>query len=183
MRLFVALDLPDTILRTLDALIQELKPAASLIRWSATQNLHITTKFIGDWPEERLPQMKAALAAVQSPGTFKIRIEGLGWFPNPYAPKVFWAGIHGPQALRDLARKTDRATAALGVAPETRPFHPHMTLARIKPLADLAPLQQAIGRLSQVEFGTFEATSQFLYSSQLKPSGSVYTKLEEFPLS
>jgi 2'-5' RNA ligase len=182
MRLFVALDLPDTILNTLDALTGELKPAAP-IQWSAVRSLHITTKFIGEWPEERLPQMKTALASVRRTGAIAIRIEGVGWFPNPDSPRVFWVGVNAPQALHALASETDRATATLGVAPETRGFHPHLTLARIRRAADLTVLRQAARKLETVEFGTYEAASQFLYSSQLKPSGSVYTKLEEFPFS
>jgi 2'-5' RNA ligase len=193
MRLFVALDLPDTILKTLDALSGRLKPAAP-IQWSAAANLHITTKFIGEWPEERLEELKSALEAIPRRDAISIRIEGLGWFPNPHSPKVFWAGVHAERpdahgrgsreaALEELAHETDHATATLGLPKETRDYHPHLTLARIKRPVDLAPLRQAVARIESVEFGEFEAQSQFLYSSKLSPSGSVYSKLAEFPLS
>jgi 2'-5' RNA ligase len=194
MRLFVALDLPDTILKTLDTLTGRLKPAAR-IQWSTIPNLHITTKFIGEWPEERLVELKSALAAVPRRGAIPIRIEGLGWFPNPHSPRVFWAGVevsHPPRqahqseeetTLQRLARETDEATSALGLPKEKRDFNPHLTLARIKTPVDLASLRQALARLDSVEFGEFRAESQFLYSSKLQPSGSVYTKLAEFPLS
>ena len=177
MRLFVALDLPDPILQTLDALIARLTPEAGL-QWSTTENLHITTKFIGEFADSSLDDLKRALRALPGTGGFPIRVEGLGWFPNPHAPKVFWAGIRGGDPLQQLARETSQAAATLGVPEETRDFHPHLTLARIKHRVDLAPLRQAVARLESVEFGAFEAQSQFLYLSK----NSVYTKLEEFPL-
>lgn len=180
MRLFVALDLPDSILNTLSELTERFQPLAR-VQWSPVRNLHITTKFIGEWPEDRLPELISALAAVPRMGAPLIRVEGLGWFPNPYLPRVFWAGVQGD--LEDLARATDTATHALGVPKETRPFHPHLTLARIRHAVDAAPLRQEVAKLHSVEFGQFTPRSQFLYQSQLDPSGSLYTKLAEFPLS
>ena len=198
MRLFVALDLPDPLLQTLDALTARLKPAAH-IQWSRVANLHITTKFIGEWPELRLGELKSALSAIPRSGPIPIKVEGLGWFPNPHAPRLFWAevkrlgqtadcpiiqdsGRSGNQArvqsLETLAQATGQATATLGIPAETRDFHPHLTLARIKTKVDLAPLRQAVARLESTEFGDFEARAQYLYLSK----NSVYTKLEEFPL-
>jgi 2'-5' RNA ligase len=106
----------------------------------------------------------------------------VGFFPNPHAPRVFWCGIEAP-GLEGLARDTDRAAAALGVAPEARAFSPHLTLARIKERPDLQPLREAIAAQPPLDFGQFEASRFFLYQSQLRPSGAVYTKLAEFPLS
>ena len=184
MRLFVALELTEPVLQSIDALITRLKPAAEL-QWSVVSNLHITTKFIGEFPEERLGELAAALQARPKTGPIPIRVEGLGWFPNPHAPRVFWAGVRSiplpdgrGSEIADLGQKTDQATAALGVPPETREFHPHLTLARVKTAVPLAPLRQAVAQLETVEFGACTAHSQFLYLSQ----NSVYTKIEEFPL-
>jgi RNA 2',3'-cyclic 3'-phosphodiesterase len=180
MRLFVGLDLPGEVVRNLEALLERLRPSAR-IHWSPPANLHITTKFVGEWPEERLGELKAALSAVGGP-PIPVRVHRLGFFPNPHAPRVFWCGIEAP-GLEALAAATDRATAALGIPAETRPFSPHLTLARIKERLNLQPLREAIAALPSLEFGSFEARSYFLYQSVLRPSGSVYTKLAEFPLS
>jgi 2'-5' RNA ligase len=110
-----------------------------------------------------------------------VRIHNLGFYPNARAARIFWCGIDAP-GLADLASATDGATAALGIARETRPFSPHLTLARVKDRADVQALRRAIATLASTEFGGFEARSFFLYLSQLKPTGSVYTKLAEFPL-
>jgi 2'-5' RNA ligase len=180
MRLFVALDLPPDVIGNLETLLAALRPAAR-IAWSPPHNLHITTKFIGWWPDERLEEVKTALAGIPKRGPITVEVRGLGFFPNPRAPRVFWCGIEAP-GLDSLAVDTDRATAALGVESETRPFSPHLTLARIKERLDLRPLHDAIAALPSVEFGRCEARSFFLYRSQPGPKGSVYTKLDEFPL-
>jgi RNA 2',3'-cyclic 3'-phosphodiesterase len=181
MRLFTGLDLPRDVVANFEALLRSLKPAAR-INWSPPENLHITTKFIGEWPEARLEELKAALAAIPRGSVIPVRIRQVGFFPNSRAPRNFWAGIEAP-GLPELAAATDRTTAALGIASEKRAFSPHLTLARIKPPAELNALHQAISRLASVDFGAFPAASFFLYLSTLRPSGSVYTKLAEFPLT
>ncbi len=178
MRLFVGLDLPAETVRNLEALLGRLRPTAR-IHWSPPANLHITTKFIGEWPEARIEEMKTALAAVGQWAPIDVHVHRVGFFPNPHAPRVFWCGIEAP-GLEALAAATDRATAALGVPAETRPFSPHLTLARIKERLDLQPLREAIAALPALEFGRFQAASFFLYESKLRPAGSVYTKLAEF---
>jgi 2'-5' RNA ligase len=180
MRLFTGLDLPAEVTASLERLLERLRPPAH-IHWSTPANLHITTKFIGEWPEERLADLDTVLGAIPPRATIPVRIRQLGFFPNPRAPRVFWCGIEAP-GLEALAADTDRATSSLGIASENRAFTPHLTLARIKERPDLEPLRNAISNLPSVEFGAFEARSFFLYRSQLRPTGSVYTKLAEFPL-
>jgi 2'-5' RNA ligase len=180
MRLFVGLDLPGDVVNNLEALLERLRPTAA-ISWSPPSNLHITTKFIGEWPEERLEELKTALAGVPPRAPIPVHIHRVGFFPNPHSPRVFWCGIEAP-GLDALAADTDHATAALGIESEKRAFSPHLTLARIKERLDLQPLRESIAGLPSLEFGSFEAPSFFLYRSQLRPTGSVYTKLAEFPL-
>jgi RNA 2',3'-cyclic 3'-phosphodiesterase len=181
MRLFVGLDLPAELVRNLEGLLDELRPTAP-IHWSPPANLHITTKFIGEWPEERLPELTAALGAIPGRPPIPVQIRRVGFFPNAHAPRIFWCGIDAP-GLAELAADTDRATAALGIESEKRAFSPHLTLARIKQHVDLAPLQRKIAALPSLEFGAFDARSFFLYRSKPGPKGSVYTKLSEFPLA
>jgi 2'-5' RNA ligase len=181
MRLFTGLDLPAEVVQNLERLVARLRPTAR-IQWSPPANLHITTKFIGEWPEERLDKLKTSLASLPARETLPVEVAGLGFFPNAKSPRVFWCGIHAPGVDR-LAADTDRATSALGIPAETRPYSPHLTLARIKERLDFEPLHQAIAELPATAFGAFEARSFFLYRSQLRHTGSVYTKLAEFPLS
>jgi 2'-5' RNA ligase len=180
MRLFTALDLPGEVLSNLEEVLRRLKPTAQ-IQWTRVQNLHITIKFVGELADSRVGELKSALAGVPRRGTISVRVRRVGFYPNPHAPHNFWCAIEAP-GLELLASDTDTAVAATGVARETRPFSPHLTLARIKDRARLQPLREALAGLPTLEFGEFEAKSFFLYQSTLSPGGSVYTKLAEFPL-
>jgi RNA 2',3'-cyclic 3'-phosphodiesterase len=182
MRLFTALDLAPDVAANLERLLEQLKPAAP-IKWSPPRNLHITTKFIGEWPAERLEELKAALRNLPARAPIAIAIAKLGFFPNPHAARVFWAGVQAGDGLLALARATDDATAVLGVAKETRPYAPHLTLARIAHPARLPGLLRAVAALPPLEFGAFTADRFYLYQSQTSPAGSAYTKLAEFPLA
>src|SRR6516164_6865293 len=118
MRLFAGLDLPAEVVGNLERLLDELRPAAK-IAWSPPANLHITTKFIGEWPESRLPELMSALEGIRSRPTIAVAIRRLGFFPNPHSPRVFWCGVEAP-GLEALAADTDKITASLGIASEAR---------------------------------------------------------------
>jgi 2'-5' RNA ligase len=182
MRLFTGIELPAEILRNLEGLMDALRPAARL-KWSPIDNFHLTTKFIGNWPDERLEEVVAALRGLPARPAIEIAIGGLGWFPNPRAPRVFWAGVKAGEELAQLARDTDKVLAPCGIPPESRAFSPHLTLARIKEPVPLGDLRQAIAGLESDDFGRFTACRFHLYRSELRPSGSLYTKLAAFPFS
>jgi 2'-5' RNA ligase len=181
MRLFTGVDLPQDVTARLEQLLGQLRPSAR-IQWSSPANLHITTKFIGEWPEDRLEELKRVLTALDPRQPIAVHIRKVGFFPNPHSPRVFWCGIEAP-GLDRLAAATDQATAALGIPAEKREFSPHLTLARIKERLDLQPLREAIAALPSLDFGHFQADRFFLYLSRLHPTGSVYTRLAEFTFS
>jgi 2'-5' RNA ligase len=177
MRLFVAIDIPARVQETLSTLLDRLRPLAKL-SWTTVDHLHITTKFIGEWPEDRLEEMKRALAEMKQAGQFEIEIAGSGWFPNARNPRVLFAGVHAGEPLNALARATVDSVHRLGVAQEVRPYSPHLTLARIRDHVPLDALRQAIAAVESTSFGVFRAKSFFLYLSR----AGRYTKLAEFPL-
>ncbi len=177
MRLFCAIDLPAAIRSTLRTLIDRFRPLAKL-SWSPAENLHVTTKFIGEWPEARLSEIERSLALVPKPGPVSIAVRGLGWFPNERNPRVFWAGIESGDDLRKLAHDTEQSLAALGVPVEDRDFHPHLTLARRRDPVPVERLRKEVDEVHAREFGAFQAESFFLYLSR----AGKYTKLQEFPL-
>jgi RNA 2',3'-cyclic 3'-phosphodiesterase len=180
MRLFTGLDLPADLVGRLADLLDRLRPTAR-IAWSSPGNLHITTKFIGEWPEERIDELRSALAPLEAPPV-PVHVAGLGFYPTARSPRVFWCGVEAP-GLAELAARTDRVTARLGIQSEKRAYSPHLTLARISERTDLGALYREIAALGPMDLGRFEARAFFLYRSQLRPTGSLYTKLAEFPLS
>lgn len=171
MRLFTAVDLPAAIVERLDRFQQSLKPLAK-INWSPVSNLHITTKFLGEVAEDQLDALKPALAALPKREPISIGVRGAGFFP-----RVFWVGVDAP-ALEALHADTDAAVSAFGVAREQRPYHPHLTLARIREPRPLAALHVALAT-ADTEFGDFTADRQFLYLSR----AGQYTKLSEHPFA
>ena len=180
MRLFAAVDIPEEVKMALDSFLKPLRPAAKL-SWSHPENLHITTQFIGEWPEGRLDEVKGALAAIRFRGPLEITVKGIGWFPEARRPSVFWAGVDGGDALRTLARLTGQALSAIGVHLEERPYSPHLTLARIRERVPLDMLHRAIEAFPSgcgFDFGAFRAANFCLYLS----AGGHYTRLAAFPL-
>jgi 2'-5' RNA ligase len=178
MRLFTAIDIDPRVRDRLGALLARLRPLAKL-SWTTPDRMHITTKFIGEWPEDRLGEMKNTLASAGSPGVIDISIRDLGWFPNTRRPRVFWAGVHGGAALHDLARATEEAVFRIGVAREERDYSPHLTLARLREAVPLDRLQRELDALGLADFGSFRAPAFYLYLSR----AGRYTKLADFPLT
>ncbi|MBI3668113.1 MAG: RNA 2',3'-cyclic phosphodiesterase [Acidobacteria bacterium] len=182
MRLFTALDLSQEVFENLQRLLNKLRPAARL-RWSRPESLHLTLKFIGEWPEEKLEALCEMLQGVPAPAPFEVQVSGVGFFPNAKAPRVFWAGIAACPELSQLAGEVDRALEPLGVAREARPYSPHLTLARIQERAPLDGLHRAIQAIPSLDFGRFTPDRFYLYQSRLVSGGSVYTRIREFPWS
>src|SRR5215472_17384598 len=170
MRLFTAIDIPEEVRNRLERVLVQLRPTAP-VKWSAVENLHITLKFIGEWPVQDLEKLEGALRGIGKRPGISIDVRALGWFPNPHHPRVFWAGIEGGPPLEHLAREIESALEPMGVAREERAFSPHLTLARIKQPAPLQALRQAVADLETVEFGAFRADHFCLYRSQPGPAG------------
>jgi RNA 2',3'-cyclic 3'-phosphodiesterase len=182
MRLFTGLAPDPHVIANLDGVLRELRPMAPL-NWSPVENLHITSKFVGPWPEERLAELESALKTANVPTAFPVTVSGFGYFPNPHHPKAFFAGVEASAEVGTLARQIDEALAPLGVKREERPYTPHLTLARIRN-ENMRQVREHIAKMTNLDFGTFQASEFHLYLSRqdLNKSRSVYTKLATFPL-
>jgi len=192
MRLFVALDIDEEIRTRIAQFTDGIRGFAPDARWVSAESLHLTLKFIGEWPAERLDELKAALVAVRGQPT-EVTFSGTGFFPAPKSARVFWIGINAGPELAALAGAVDAATSALGIESEKRAFTPHLTLARTgsgrpqRMSSDCANssfrrLQEKLAAMSAPAFGTMTPREFFLYESKLSPKGAVYTKLESFSL-
>jgi 2'-5' RNA ligase len=192
MRLFVALDIPNETRDALAQLIARLKPKCPMAKWVRPESMHVTLKFIGHTAEENLPDVKTALAEINSPRPIDMHFRGLGFFPNEKHPRVFWCGIDISPNAAPIAAEIDSALEKLGIPPETHAFAPHLTLARLyshdRPprgglqdcLAEIAAVASESARKS---FGTTRTSEFHLFESKLKPSGAEYTCLQTFPFA
>lgn len=147
-RTFVAVELGDDARAALACTLARLARALPGVRWVDAPRVHLTLAFLGELDDERLDAVGAAAeeaAGLARP--FTLRIAGLGMFGTPVAPQVVWAGVGGdlPRLLRLQAGLAD-ALETRGFARETRPFAPHLTLARLRdPLG-----AEALGRLRRI---------------------------------
>jgi RNA 2',3'-cyclic 3'-phosphodiesterase len=180
MRLFCGIDLPEDVRERLERLLMHLRPAAHL-KWVTVYNLHLTLKFVGEWPEEKLPQLETALRSLPKRPAIPLEVRGLGWYPNARNPRVFWAAVQGGDALPALAHDIEATLEPMGIAKETRAFTAHLTLARIKEPVPLEALRNAAATVESAEFGSFQVDRFYLFRSQPGSAGSIYTKLSEFP--
>src|SRR3954467_3420108 len=119
MRLFIAIDLTDSIRDKIVRFVEGVSGFAPDVRWMRAEALHLTLKFIGEFPDAKLDELKAALAQVRSE-SFDISFSGTGFFPTAKSARVFWVGVRADERLQKLASAVDGAAAKLGVEREAR---------------------------------------------------------------
>ena len=178
MRLFVALDLNSRVIANLTELVHSLLPIAP-VRWVHPRNMHVTLKYIGEWDVDRIDDVISALRRVRVNAKVDVHLAGLGFFPSPRNPRVFWAIAENTPPLRRLASSVDSSLAELGIAPEVRPYLPHITLGRLQG-RDLTEMYEAVEELPTRDFGNIEPESFTLYGSQPTKHGPRYEKIKEF---
>ena len=181
MRLFVALDVPEQVRATLADLTARLKKICASARWVRLEGVHITLKFIGHVSLEQVEKIRQALGRLPEFPPIKLRFAGLGFFPNPRRPRVFWAGIEADPQLAELAGAIEAKLEPLGIPAEKRAFHPHLTLARFESPQGTQSLVTAAEALGTPEFGGEIFNEFHLYQSVLKRSGAEYTRLVTYP--
>jgi len=196
MRLFVAVEIPPEILDRLRLLIEDLREEVPGVRWARPEGIHLTLKFLGEVTEQEVGPLRLELAKAVPGSTspFPVDVAGTGVFPEKGRPRVVWAGLRqdgealpGERAdslveLRAAVEGAVRAAGLTRVKEETRPFKPHLTLARLGEGRPPAALAEAIASRREMPVGRFVVSSVWLFQSHLKPGGAVYRKMEEYRL-
>src|SRR5208337_4620496 len=121
MRIFIGIDLDPEVRALIERFLEGVRGFAPDARWVRPESLHITLKFIGEQPPERVEAISERLRRVEG-GAFEIRSAGYGFFPTAKAPRVFWIGIEAEPQLVEMAEKIDMAVADLGIPREDRPY-------------------------------------------------------------
>jgi 2'-5' RNA ligase len=177
MRLFLGISLAATVIDELSAVSARLKSRKDGLRWTASESWHITLQFLGNTGPEAYECLAARLCALRSPAV-AIQLEGLGFFNRP---GILSASVRLTPELLSLHQRVTAATALCGYMPESRPYHPHVTLARGESRGPgLRELKSRIHR--QPTFTKFIAKEFLLYESLLGPAGSRYEIRNRFPL-
>ena len=183
MRVFVALDVPEPVRARLAEHSARLKKVCPNARWVRLEGVHITLKFIGEVLPEKLEQIRHALGGLPSLGPIAVQFAGLGFFPGALRSHVLWAGVEADPKLAELAAAIEMKLAPLGIAPEKRAFHPHLTLARFESPQGTQALREAVEVMGRPEFGEDTFREFHLHQSVLKRSGAEYTRLVTYPFS
>jgi len=182
-RAFIAIELPASAQETIHKQTTRLQESLGkdLVRWTPVHNIHITLKFLGDVAAARIGFLKQMLMRELDIRTrFDLQIGGLGSFPNSKRARILWLGLQAHPALLSMQQAIETAAVRLGHEKEERAFSPHLTIGRVKPNLGPMEFQKIHFVLESVQLGniaTASVDSVHLFKSDLKPEGSVYTKL------
>ncbi|GIL13053.1 MAG: RNA 2',3'-cyclic phosphodiesterase [Chloroflexota bacterium] len=168
-RLFVAIDLPETVKDALGELCRGIPGA----KWVSREQMHLTLRFIGEVDAPRFEAIRSGLGHLQA-APFELALKGVGQFPPRGAPRVLWVGLAAPPALAALQQRVESALVGLGIEPEDRPFSPHITLARLKTPPPPLLVGQFLNKHAAFQSESIPVSAFILYSSQLRPTGPVY---------
>jgi len=186
-RSFIAIELPDELKRGLSQLEARLKLGRQpWVKWVDPYSIHLTLKFLDSIATDRIGEITRVVeSAVQGIPPFHLEVKGLGVFPNLRRVQVAWVGIGGEiDKLGQLQQRVESNLVPLGFAAESRPFTPHLTLARVR---DQAPLdeRQGFGQLvvsTKFEGGSIEVDTISLMKSQLTREGAIYSRISSVSL-
>ena len=184
MRLFAAITIPARERKRLFKASNPLREAGLPVRWVDVDALHLTLKFLGEVPKDRVDKVRASLAAVAAKSKpFEVKLGGFGAFPSLRKPRVIWAGAYASPELRCLKHDLEWEFAALGYAREARAFHPHMTLGRARPEAAAGDFRDLEAMVEPLKYqGTLAVNSVVLLRSHLAPGGATYEVIDTMRL-
>jgi len=186
-RSFIAIELPDELRLKLGQLEAQLKSGKQpWVKWVNPDSIHLTLKFLGNIASDRTGEITRAIEeAAQGIPPFHLEVKDLGVFPNLKRVQVVWVGISGEvDKLGEFQQRLESNLACLGFAPESRPFTPHLTLARLRNQASLDE-RQRFGQLitgSRFEAGAIEVDAINLMRSQLTREGAIYSRISSVRL-
>jgi 2'-5' RNA ligase len=180
MRLFVAIELSDSVRSVVKAVQDGLHPSCDGVRWVPAHQVHVTAKFLGEVPDAKVPDVSNAVArAATKAASFAMQVAGCGCFPPRGPVRIVWVGLREESgALMRCVDTVEDELANIGFAKERRPFSPHVTVGRVRDDRSHGGIRSA------VEDFTFDSVEQSvssitLMSSVLSPKGPTYTAVSK----
>lgn len=175
-RLFLALAPPPAITEAL----LDLQEGLSGARWVDSDNFHLTLRFVGEIDRHAADDLETALECL-SFAPFTLELCGVGHFEGKGRAKAIWAGLRPSSALDELQHRSEIACRRAGLAPETRKFIPHITLARLNSASGF--VGEWLAQHDALQLGPWPVESFALFASELTPNGPIYRQLRRFPAS
>lgn len=184
MRLFIALNLPESECARIHEAAAPLRETDFPVRWIEPEGFHLTLKFLGGVRAEMLPVLEKVIGRVASEtDVFPLGLSGVGAFPTIRRPRVIWMGATPSPALRCLKQDLEWGLASHGFEREVRAFHPHVTLGRVDSDAGAGAFRGLDDLAAGIEYeGVFDLRSIDLMRSQTSKKGSLYSVLDASPL-
>jgi 2'-5' RNA ligase len=184
-RTFIAIEIPRETKELLAWIQEQLKQSRARVRWVRTDSIHLTLKFLGNIHSSKVDDIATAVAqAVSNQSPLGFCAAGLGCFPSKRNPRVIWVGVQGEvERLGQIQSRLESGLERLGFTREKRPFHPHLTIGRLKDKRRCQELIETMDSLKLPEFNSFDVAEIILYKSDLKPTGAIYTKLHRMSLA
>jgi len=184
MRVFLAIELPDHVR---EAIYTSVMPYLKKLNCKPVEkeNLHVTIKFYGEIAPHKLEDLGKIVREVSSMfESFEMEIRGTGVFPEKGTPRVLWVGVDkaSEEVLRSIFSEIEARSRKLGFRSETRPYHPHITVARLKAPVNARIINRFLEDLAARSFGSFIVERLTLFQSILTFDGPIYQKLAEFEL-
>ncbi len=173
-RAFIAVEVPFS--AELEKFSEAVKASGTSVKSVDLANIHITLKFLGETPEEKVPAIEKIMGeAVAGIKPFRMNMKGAGAFPNLDRISVVWAGLEGAEQLAVIAERLEKGLRPLGFEPEKRKFSPHVTVARVRHSPNLRELAETVRDWELGEFGEVSVDRIILKKSVLTPLGPVYS--------
>ncbi len=180
-RLFVALEIPSTVLDELIEIRNKIYPDSG-VRWEAKEKLHITLKFLGD-VEDSLNDsiIKMIEERISGKKRFNLFFEKFGLFKKDGKPRILWVKTNDSNVLEEVQKEIEEGCSELGFKKEERKFKPHLTLLRVRGSEDFRKIYSFTNEeIPEINFAVSEIA---LIKSELKQSGSVYHTIKSFYLN
>ncbi len=184
LRSFLAVVLPTAILSRIGEVQEDLKSSKADVRWVSPENIHLTLKFFGNIEESQIePIVKSIEKPVRTTSPIGMTVRGMGAFPGLKNPRVIWVGLNDERReLAPFQNRLEKELEKIGFQPEDRPFHPHLTLGRMRSNRGKDELVRGLERHREEPFGSFQVDRVVLFKSDLTPKGAIYSPLREIRL-
>ncbi|MFD2630473.1 RNA 2',3'-cyclic phosphodiesterase [Oceanobacillus kapialis] len=178
---FIAIPIPEKLKERLSQEQDSFKKHLPYKQWPFPEDFHITLKFYGDLPDNKVQLLKESiLTAVHKLPSFSIKVKGIGYFGNPSKPRVLWAGVEKTEPLVNLYSAVEDASTSCGIAKENRPYRPHITVAKNwRGEANKGKLDSIIQPYNDIETITVERVVLYQIFPQQRPK---YKQVASFSL-